>query len=226
MGATLPRVDQLLIGTLPFAAGAAVSPTVLTVVILILASGEHARRRAWLFAVGGTAFTVVFILVCRTLLTQISGSGNAPDPVDRIIEGVLAIALVVLAMLPWMRKRQARPGPGRIQRLLSSDRSSVFLGLGVLAMALNGSTLIIVLAGSHHITQTSAALDAKILAAVVLLIGAVLPLVLPPLLVSLSGHRADRFLHSLNNFATAHQRVINTVILIAIAVLLAYKALG
>ena len=218
-------MDSLLIGTLPFAAGAAVSPAVLTVVILILASGEHARRRAWLFAAGGTAFTALFILVCRTLLTQVAGSGNAPDPIDRIIEGVLALALVVLALLPWLRHQKARSGPSRIQRLLSSDRSSVFLGLGVAVMALNGSTLIIVLAGSHHITQTNAALDAKILAALILLIGAVLPLVIPPLLVSIGGHRMDGFLHNLNTFSQAHQRTINTVILLLIAALLAYKAL-
>lgn len=60
----------------------------------------------------------------------------------------------------------------------------------------------------------------------VVLIGAVLPLLLPPLLVSLAGHRTARILRSLNNFATAHQRVINTVIMMVIAVLLAYRALG
>lgn len=218
-------MDSLLIGTLPFAAGAAVSPTVLTVVILILASGEHARRRAWLFAAGGTAFIAVFIAICRTLLTQVAGSGNAPDPIDRIIEGVLALALVVLALVPWLRRREPRSGPGRIQRLLSSDRSSVYLGLGVAAMALNGSTLLIVLAGSHHITMTDAATDAKVLAALILLIGAVLPLVIPPLIVSIGGHRTDGFLHRLNTFTTAHQRTINTVILSLLAALLAYKAL-
>ena len=47
-------MSSVVLGTLPFALGAAVSPAVLTVVVLILASGSHALKRAWLFALGGT----------------------------------------------------------------------------------------------------------------------------------------------------------------------------
>ena len=218
-------MDGLLVGTIPFAIGAAVSPTVLTVVVLILASGQHARRRAWLFAVGGIVFTAVFILVCRTVLTQVSGSSSGPNTVDRIIEAVLAAGLVLLAALPYIRPRTADHGPSRVQRLLGSDRSAVFIGLGIVAMALNGSTLIIVLAGSHHITEADAPTQAKILAALLLLVGAVLPLVIPPLLVTILGHKADAMLERLNAFTTAHQRAINTIILLLIAALLAYKAI-
>jgi len=58
-----------------------------------------------------------------------------------------------------------------------------------------------------------------------LLIGAVLPLVVPPALVMISGSRAAGFLHRLNTFTTTHQRVINAAILGAISVLLAWKAI-
>jgi hypothetical protein len=218
-------VSNVVLGTLPFALGAAVSPAVLTVVVLILASGSHALKRAWLFALGGTILTALFIVICRTLLTQVGGSGDGPHAIDQVIDAVLAGVLGLGAIIILTRHRKASAKPGRVQALLGSNRSLVFLGLGAAAMALNASTLVIVLAGSHHITMSGAPLDAKVLAAFLLLAGAVLPLVIPPLLVTVSGTRADAFLHRLNTFTTAHQRAINATVLAALAVLLAWKAL-
>ncbi|MFZ9987550.1 MAG: GAP family protein [Candidatus Nanopelagicales bacterium] len=218
-------MSSVVLGTLPFALGAAVSPAVLTVVVLILASGSHALKRAWLFALGGTILTALFIAICRTLLAQVGGSGDGPHTIDRVIDAALAVVLGVWAILIVLRKPKAPAKPSRIQALLSSRRSVVFVGLGAVAMALNASTLLIVLAGSHHITQANAPLDSKILASALLLLGAVLPLVLPPALVTMSGARAAGFLHRLNIFTTKHQRVINAAILAAIAVLLAWKAI-
>jgi len=218
-------VSGVVLGTLPFALGAAVSPAVLTVVVLILASGSHALRRAWFFAIGGTLLTAAFIVICRTLLTQVGGATGGPHSLDRIIDAALAVVLGAWAILIVLRKPKTTGKPSRIQALLSSRKSVVFVGLGVAAMALNASTLVIVLAGSHHITQADAPLGGKVIAAALLLIGAVLPLVVPPALVMISGSRAAGFLHRLNTFTTTHQRVINAAILGAISVLLAWKAI-
>ena len=219
-------MSALLVGTLPFAIGAAISPTVLAIVVLILASGTRAVHRTWLFALGGAALTAAFILLCRTVFAQVSGSSDGPSGIDRIIEGVLAAALIALAIRVIVKKpADPAKGKGRVQRILESGNPWAYIGLGAAAMAANGSTLILVLAGSHHITITEAPLDAKIVASVLLFIGACLPLVLPPLLATIGGQHAEGFLHRLNVFTTKHQKVINAAILLLIAALLAWKAL-
>lgn len=218
-------MGSLVVSTLPFALGAAISPTVLTIVVLILASGQQALRRSWLFAIGGTAFTAVFIVVCRTLLTQLGDPSGSRNIVGQIIEMVLAVALLVLAIMPFLRHRSDTSTSGRFQRLLGSKRWTVMVAFGAIAMSLNWSTLIIVLAGSHHITQANASASAGAAAAALLLVGAIIPLVIPPLLVTMMGHRSQAWLASLNAFTTRHQRAINAAVLILIAALLVYKAL-
>lgn len=218
-------MQGVVAGTLPFAIGAAVSPAILALVVLLLASGQHALRRTWLMALGGTVFTAVFVLICRTILVQVSSS-SGPRPADRIIEGLLAVALALLAIRAITAKpRSSSEHPSHVKAALAKDRWWMYVVLGVVGMSLNLSTLLIVLAGSHHITVSGGDESAKVLAALLLLLGACLPLLLPPLLVSLGGRHSTHFLERLNAYMTTHQKAINAGILLVLAALLGWKAI-
>lgn len=221
-------MNALLAQVLPFAVAAAISPTVLTIVVLILAGGHKPLVRAWAFTVGGVAFTIVFVVLSVTLLGNLrdAGSGHQSTP-SRVVKLAVAAVLLGLAARQLMRARHPKPrssGPNKWQSRLATARTIDFVGVGVLAMLTNASTLVMILAGAHVVTVSQAPDSTKVEAAVMLAVFASLPMLLPVLGVTAFGSHADGALTALNKFTTDHRETINAGILVFFAALLVWSA--
>jgi threonine/homoserine/homoserine lactone efflux protein len=140
---------------LPLALGAAVSPALLTLQVLVLTGRTAPRRRAWAVVVGAVAVVLVYMVLAFTLLSRLSdhGSGHpsSAEAWGKIVCGVLLLLLAVRELLPARTpgERATRRGAARAERLKHAG-PGVFVGIGALGMVTNVSTLVLFFPAVHR----------------------------------------------------------------------------
>ncbi len=216
---------SLFAQVLPLALGMAVSPAVLTLVVLILSGRHHPVPRAWAFVVGLLLVVLVLMAVGLLFLGRLpdhaSGHESAAQDWGKVAAGT---ALLLLGL------RELRPArtPGERQRAASAARAKrmanaglgVFVGIGALTMLFNFSSIVLFIPALHMVSVSSADTAAKALVCAFLVLMMLLPGLVPVLLVTVMGRRADPRLARLNAFTTAHQRQINAGICFVFAAVL------
>lgn len=215
-----------IITVLPFAVGAMISPFVLTVQALILASGIQPKLRGWLYTLGCTAFTIVFIVAVYAGLSRVATGNTTPSPVLRAIEITIGILLLVLTVRVLMHKH--RPGNDhetRVQHMVQTAKPWSFFIVGLAVMATDLSSLIILVPGVRAVQETQAAFSLQAIALVIALVFTLMPALLPVALATAFGQRADHFLISLNRFVTNNSRFLTAGICVILAIFLFVGAL-
>jgi hypothetical protein len=219
-------VSSLYASVLPFALGAAVSPTLLTLEFLILAGKAQPKVRAWFFVIGASVVLVAFGLVCVSVLGKASDANGGPvSPWTIAIDAIVILLLVALGIRELRHKKPATEQPSRLRRYAATAKAPVFLGVGALAMLGNFSTLVLYIPAVHIITRSSDSTSTKVGAGVMLLVITLLPLWLPVLAVSIVGHRSDPLLAKVNAFTTKYQRQVNAGICFVFAAIVAVDLL-
>ncbi|MBM3688186.1 MAG: hypothetical protein FJW80_00760 [Actinobacteria bacterium] len=215
-----------IITMLPFAVGAMISPFVLIVQALILASGIQPKLRGWLYTLGCTAFTIVFIVAVYAGLSRVAPGNTAPSPVLRAIEITIGILLLVLTVRVLLDKHRPRNDhETRMQHMVQTAKPRSFFIVGLAVMATDLSSLIILVPGVRAVQETQAAFALQAIALIIALVFTLMPALLPVALATLFGRRADHFLKALNHFVTKNSRFITAGICVLLAVLLFVGAL-
>jgi hypothetical protein len=217
-------MSGLLLSVLPFALGAAVSPTLLTLELLILTGRTHRKSRAWMFVIGASATIFAFGLLAATLFRNAGDPSTTPNPWSIGIKGVAALLLLALGI------RQLRPARtagekhhSRVADRMQNAKAPVFLGIGVVGMLANFSTLVLYLPAVHLIVHSGESSAERWAAGLMLWGITILPIVSPVLAVTIVGHRSDALLGRLNTWTTAHSRQINAGLCFLFAALLGYS---
>ena len=220
-------VSNPIVAVLPYAVGAMISPFVLTVQALILASGIQPKLRGWIYVLGCTAFTMLFIVAVYAGLSRLGIGNSKPSPVMQGIEISLGILLLVLAVRVLVHKK--RPGDEhetRVQHLVKNAKPWSFFIVGLGVMATDLSSLIIIIPGVRAVQETQGAFALQVGAMVIILLFTLMPALLPVALATAFGRRADHFLISLNHFVTNNSRFITAGICVILAIFLFVGALG
>ena len=204
----------LLALVLPLALGAAVSPTLLAVQLVTLSRRTAPLARAWAVAIGSALVLAAFSLGALLLAHGTSGS-HARSQTGAIVKLVAAVVLVGLGTRTLLRG----PRPAKTERVGPHPRRQALL-LGGVLMLTNFSTIALFFPAMHAIGISRVPLDEKVLAFVLLYTITLLPVVVPPLAVTIMGSRATPALHALNRFFVRHSRGIDAGICFAFAVLL------
>ena len=220
-------MGALLASVLPLALGAAVSPTLLALQLLVLAGGNHHLARAWALAGGSALVLAAFCLLCVTALARLHahhGHKSATDAAVLLGSGVL---LGVLAVRSRFRKATAaEKHTAGIGGRLATAPTPWFVGVGAVGMVVNFSTLLLVLPAVHEITRSDAGTSTEIAVFVVLYVIVLLPVLLPVVLAQLLGARADSALDATHRWVGRHARTIGTFIEAVFAVYLVVKGVG
>lgn len=211
---------SLLVKVLPLAFGAAISPTVLTVVVLLLA-GAKTRRPAVAFAAGTATLSVAIgaavLLVFRGALDgphHVTGHRGA---VVDIVLGALLLALAVRAIARKPKPKEPKP------RHLVGTGAAFALGVGI--MASNFSSLVLYLAALKVIVRADATTSATVVVTGVFIVIMLLPVELPLLLTVVAPRSSDRLLGGIGETVKRHSRAITIVVLVVFGAYLLVKGI-
>lgn len=215
-----------LSAALPLALAAAVSPGLLAIVLLILATENRPRARAWFYLAGVLTVALIVTLIGWTTVRAVV------DELERMPAGLSVVVRLsvglAFAALGWRYLRPSddpsvlRP-PGWEERMREA-RPPTFLVVGAATMSTNWSSLLLYLSALEVVKTAEAGITATMLASVGVLLIMLSPLVLPVVAVTVVGHRADPFLARLRRSVDRHYRQIIAFIYILLAVLVAGSA--
>ena len=222
-------MSELFRSVLPLALGAMISPTLLTLQVLVLSSPTRPRLKAWALTLGAAITLALFSVLGVTVLNHVAG--NQADSAQTSWTYIV-IRIVCGALLAVLGLRQLRgtPTPGeqhqsRVSKRLAGANPGWFLAVGVVGMLTDVSSLVLFLPALHDITQSSADDATKIAVFAFLFFMVMVPLFIPVLLISLLGHKADGLLASLNRFVSANSRRINAGICFVFAAYLLWTGI-
>ena len=220
-------MGSLLAIVIPLALGAAVSPTLFALEILVLSGRRHPVARAWALASGAAAILIAFSVLGLTLLQGLHTGRHHRSPTDASID-LAAGTLLALLAARTMRRREtaAEAHNGRMQSRLAETQTIFFVGVGSLGMLVNFSTLLLFLPALHEISHSSVSLAGKAAAWLILLGITLLPVLIPVTLVVILGNRANLLLDRLNSFVGGHSRQITFGIEVLFAVILIWKGIA
>ena len=205
----------------PFALGAALSPALVAASLGILSTfGGRGPRVLTLYLVGAAIpVGVALALAALPTVQEPREVRNIQDVVDLLLAAILIVLAIVAAVRPAAAVRPRTPsfadsrwaGPGA-------------LGLGIVMMATNISTLVLVVAAGRDLARSDDALTWRAIGYLVIVVGALLPILAPLLWRVLSPARAERGLGAVDGFIGRHGRPIAIAVCLATALYLIVRS--
>ncbi len=199
-------LGALLWQTVVLGLAAAFTPSLLALQILVV-SGDPWRRRSLAVVVGGAS---AFVLVGGLLLlgfAQLPTVGNpSDDPVGAALRIAAAAAMAVIAIVllrphPRMQERVET----EIQGYVARASSWVFLGVAFALSIKDLSSFIVLAPALHDIAVADIHIEEKAALLVLLYALALSPVLVPPALRLLFGHRVDPGFRAVYRFTMNHQ---------------------
>jgi len=220
-------VGSLLAIVVPLALGAAVSPTLFALEVLVLTGKRHPIARGWAVASGAGAVLVAFGLLGVTLLRTVDTGHRHRSPTGAAIDlGAAALLALLAARSAHKAKTAAEAHHEHTKGRLADAPTLAFVGVGALGMLVNFSTLVLFLPAVREIEHSSVDVAEKVVVWLIITVITLLPVLLPLTLVALLGTRADPLLARLSAFVGRHARTITIAIELLFAVILAWKGIG
>lgn len=216
-------MSSTFLAVLPLALGAAVSPTLLTIEVLILSGLRDQRPRAWAFAAGCAVALIAYMVALATLARGLQLQSTDQSTTESAVKLVCALALVALGVRALRRGPSTEPSA--VQRKLAEARPRLYFVAGLAGMATNASSLVLIVPAMHVTVDADITTGQRAAILAFLFVVVLIPVWLPVSLVTVLGHRGDVVIHHLNEFTTAHSRQINAGIAFFFAVWLTYSAL-
>lgn len=222
-------MGELISKTLPLALGAAFSPTVLALALLVLSSTRRPVARGAAYVGGVLLMFVVLTVVGLAVTNHGTGAGSPLNPVTRAIDGTVGFLLLLLAVRTVLRiVTTDRDHPETVAQPAKSDRYTslwaAFL-LGVAMMLSNFSTILLYVPAMREISSSPVAVADKAAVVAMVFVIASLPATLPFLVrVGAPGPSAQWF-EALHRVVTRYQRQLAIVIEVGFGAYLLIKAI-
>ena len=218
-------MSDLLTKVIPLSMGAAVSPTVLAAIVLVL-GGRRSILRGLAFSLG--ALTVLAGLTISGLLISDQAEPSATRVrVTHDVYGLLGVVLLSLAVITLLRSRTRSETGAPVHT--SDPRADAGLlsvyALGFGLMISNLSTILLYLPAMHAVSVSGASTSARVIAVVIALAITSIPFTVPMVLrIALPGRSVPIF-SAINRFVTDHQRAITIVVEVGFGLYLVSRAL-
>jgi len=219
-------MSSLTSEVLPLALGAAVSPTILTVAVVVL-SGAHGRARMLVFAAANVLVLSAIGIVGLFVFTHSAGSGPRPQQksADAAINAVIGLILLILGFRSLLKRPNAAE---QEEKPTSSSDPNLprFMLLGVVMMLSNFTTLALFLPADKDIALAHAETVQRALVFAGLIVVATAAAWLPLLLTCLAPNASRPALKAVYRFTTDYRRQISVVVCFAFGAYLLVKGMS
>ncbi|MCX6805400.1 MAG: GAP family protein [Patescibacteria group bacterium] len=168
-------IPKEFIEIIPFALAAAISPLIFTVALLVASQKNNSFLKSMLFLLGAFVSISAIGSAIFIFLSKVSPA-RQPTREDAIIDLLIGVLLIGFAIFQVLSKKTKNKASNN----LSGYKA---LGMGVIFMALNTSTIIMFLPAAHVASYYSDGVKIELLA--VMIFFALLPVLIPPAMLVL-----------------------------------------
>jgi len=217
-------VSHLIQQVLPLALGAAFSPTVLAISLLIL-SGPHGRARMGIFTVTNVA-TLAAIGVAWVFLLKHSTAGGdsaSKDAATATVDTTLGMILLIIGARAALREPRAKEQHDTSEAEPALGKYAL---LGVVMMLSNLTTLALFLPAAKEIAIAGVSAPQRIGVLAMLVVIATVTAWGPLLMSVAAPTAADRVLSSLDRFTTRHAKAITVTVCFGFGAYLIVKGMN
>jgi hypothetical protein len=220
-------MGKLLVQVVPLALGAAVSPALLTVMVVTISSPRRGLARGVALTAGVLASLAVLTALGLTVLSHVTSHASATKTaVSDAVDVTVGLVLLALALRALVEHKNSQPGDDAPD---TSRRAPMGLlatfGAGAALMVTNVTTIILYIPAMKEIAKSDVSDTGKAVATVIVVLITALPVILP-LAVRLAAPRASqRWLGSLNETISRHHRAVIVGVEVVFGVYLLAKGL-
>jgi len=222
----MSELSILLADILPLAIGAAVSPTVLIGIILILSVSDRPKLSGIAFYTG--AMIILLIVVLAGIILgkgAVIASSKPPSVTSAYFDSALGILLILLGIWRIIKKGDGSPDEnrfgGKSKSAISDFIKYMVLGLGM--FAINFTTTVLVFASGKDIGISSASLTDKLIVVIILTIITLLVVEIPLLIYFTMPKRSEKLLGALNVWMQKNSRYLMAAVMFVFGIYLMVK---
>jgi cytochrome c biogenesis protein CcdA len=210
--------SALLTQIIPLALGAAVSPTALMGIILLLSISKRPKLQGFGYYLGAIILIIIVVVLGILLGAGITTATAKPNPILAGIDVLLGIFLLVFGVKRIFQAQKSPKsrfqGNDKPKSNLVSFIKGVSFGFGM--FLINFSTTIIVLEAGKEIGASSADLTGKILVVIILTLITLLVCEVPLLIYLLFPEKANNILSQVNRWMQRNGHYLMGAVLIVI----------
>jgi hypothetical protein len=215
-------MGSLFLQVLPLAIGAAISPTILTVAVLVLSSKKQQVARTLLYLAGCWAILLAIGIpgaIWFANLTPMRKGGNVGAAID-VFFGMI---LLILGVRRISKKPTVHEQQGSKAGRLTGRGLPVYFGVGLVMMLTNFTTLAIYFPLLKDLARSSLPLPERLGVLVVCQV-IILAVIIVPLAIRIVAPRAaTKMLGNLSTFVARNSRKMMTIVIFVFAVYLLVK---
>jgi len=212
----------LLTQTIPLALGAAVSPTALMGIILLLSISKNPKISGMGYYAGSIILVLIVVAIGFILGTGINTATTHPNPVLAAIDLILGAVLLVMGIIRIFRPQKS-PKHRFNGEHPEASRLIVFvkgMSFGFVMFLINFSTTIIVLEAGKIISTSPVPTTGRVLATVILVLITLLVCEIPLLIYFLLPESSERILSKINVWMQKNGHILMGLVILAIGVYL------
>jgi len=225
----MSEFSALLIDILPIAFGAAVSPTVLIGIILVLSVSKRPKFSGLAFYIG--AIILLLIVVAAGALVS-KGATLATKTHPSTASAYFDIILGILLILFGIRRiRKEDKGPDKNRFTEDGSKSAVnrfikYLILGFGMFIINFTTTVLVFAAGKDIGLSTAPIFDKLIVIIILTIITLLVVEIPLLVYVIAPKTANKLLEPLNIWMQKNGKYLMAAIIFVFGIYLLIRGIG
>ena len=222
-------MGNLLASMIPLALAAAISPTMLTAVVLVLSSKDRPRRRA-LFFLAGAVITLILIGVAALSISgaAVSQKSDGKSPISAGIDIILGLLLLFMGFRNLVRSRESNKDSdkgGKFQKFFQGGGAGSNFFLGVIFTVTDFTSLVFYFVAAKQARDSGLGFIADVAAMTIVGIAIILPILVPLAITIIAPDISGRLTDSLNQWIKKYGKYIGPAIALLFGVYLIDKGL-
>lgn len=217
----------LLTTIIPLALGAAVSPTALMGIILLLSISKKPKISGFGYYVGSIILILIVITIGAIIGAGITNTASHPNPLLALVDLIVGVVLVLFGARRIFKSQKSPKNRFNAENTSVSAPVIFIKGLsfGFVMFLINFSTTLIVLEAGKDIWASSAALTGKMFVISILIVITLLVCEIPLLMYLIFPEKANIILSKVNVWMQRNGHILMGLVILVIGVYLIWIGL-
>jgi hypothetical protein len=214
--------STLLTQIIPLGLGAAVSPTALMGIILLLSISKRPKVQGLGYYIGAIILISIVVVLGILLGVGVTSTSHKPDPILALIDVLLGIFLLILGFRGIFKAQKPTTknflGDSKKTSTITQFIKGLSFGFGM--FLINFSTTIIILEAGKQIGSSSVDIYGKLIVIIILILITLLVCEIPLLIYLIFPEKANNILSRVNKWMQKNGHYLMGIVLVIIGLYL------